>query len=275
MVKILDRTKILDETVSRDLLVESAQNRWHLPAASTWSVELLSKEENSGKYKPVQRQWPLPRKALIMKERMKITCASCYLSHLNKMGVEIYLCGYCQKRVIFSTALLPMPIWSQDRAKKRLALPWGPISELRCRKCDNILPEGNIDRLCELCALLDIGCPDQESAGWLYPGYSGDLTDVSEFESSPLPTYKNGFSGNTSGGLFNSIHNVSDRVSSDSVVEQIQEVAIGEEPPAPKSPLSLDYFGLEEELPMTQNMPACKHIIDHTQQSKSSIGYLV
>lgn len=159
MIDIADRLTLLDESVSKPFLVESAKQKWHLPAAFTWTIM-----ETEGKpCVPAQTRAPGTRASEIREPQYCSICMTEIKPGTGKCGTHTRTFW---RRTIYSFP--PRPAWNHN--PEQPLMQDYPMQEAvmppHCRQCHSILPKDITDGLCYVCTYLDLGYSNQEPT-WL------------------------------------------------------------------------------------------------------------
>jgi hypothetical protein len=195
MIEIADRLRLIDEKVSKSALVESAKQKWHLPAAFTWGVSggdtLIPMDSPPSARTGIRSPYDRAALAAARKSHACVHCRT-YLSTrcvpTSSSTSPNNICESCESRLLRQVVSIPRawPLRAEQLPTHDIA-PQFSISTPLCRRCGIILPEGITDGLCYVCTCPDPPFFDQEP-DWLWTGVSSYPQAVVSYMSPSEPS---------------------------------------------------------------------------------------
>lgn len=161
LVEMADRLNILDNCISRELLVHSAKKQWHLPASFVWSDCGSSKSINvpTGVGNPSYDVYSLCWKGFEPQDRLEYWDNSLFFQEAILIGIDNWTW-----RTTISTSPLSNEV--KDLSVASFANPAGDTAI--CKQCGAVLPDGFSDNMCYTCSC--IPSEDLEVGfGWTTP----------------------------------------------------------------------------------------------------------
>lgn len=187
MVDLADRLALLESRVSKQLLVNSARQQWHLPAAFVWKDSLTT-------YEPVftEDNPPACGSNTLCRGQLKSLEKICNFYSLDSSSgpKEQYSCFAVSPTV---------PITMAQDTLTHTFLPAQNIPT--CKKCGITLPEGLPDLQCYSCTFFDWESWESINADWgladpiLEPGSCPPFENSSQVAPSTITQTDIGFAG--------------------------------------------------------------------------------
>jgi hypothetical protein len=225
MIGIADRLGLLDDSVSKALLIDSAQRKWQLPAAFTWTVKGVQTAPPK-KETCFRRALTPDKRVQVSRMRQRYSCVTCYL----QIEPGSTSCRSCMK--LMSKQLVHGHLSPQDSMlrPRRSRIPdstsSSTLSPPRCRICGFILPGDVEDGLCHVCTCIDIGYFDQDP-DWLKLSNSSYSTEDLSSRRPPMLACDMNFYGDASSSFLSSMPDIRDSATSNSAVNCIAAVIPG------------------------------------------------